>query len=70
MISDDGARLWVDGRLAIDQWTPHGSEVAYASLEPGHHEIRVEYYQLGGWSEIRVDVVRGSARSPGSEGPH
>lgn len=70
MISDDGARLWVDGALAIDQWTPHGSEVAYASITPGRHALRVEYYQLGGWAEVRVDVVRGSSRSPGSEGPH
>jgi parallel beta-helix repeat protein len=70
IISDDGARVWVDGRVAMDQWTPHGSEVAYAPIAPGRHAVRVEYYQLGGWSEIRVDVVRGDARSSGSEGPH
>jgi hypothetical protein len=70
IISDDGARVWVDGGLAIDQWAPHGSEVAYAPLSPGRHAIQVDYYQLGGWAEIRVDVVRGASRSPGSEGPH
>ena len=70
MISDDGARLWVDGELAIDQWAPHGSEVAYAPIAPGGHTLRVEYYQLGGWVELRVDVVKGAARSPGSAGPH
>jgi hypothetical protein len=70
VISDDGARVWVDGRLAIDGWAPHGSEVAYAPLPPGRHALRVEYYQVDGWSEIRVDVVRGASRSPGSAGPH
>ncbi|HSG08969.1 MAG TPA: NosD domain-containing protein [Longimicrobiales bacterium] len=70
MISDDGARLWVDGVLAIDRWAPHGSEVAYASIAPGRHTLRLEYYQLTGWVEMRVDVIRGASRSPGSAGPH
>jgi len=69
-ISDDAVRVWVDGELAIDRWEPHGSTVDYAPLTPGSHRIRLRYYQLGGWSELAVDVVRGSARSPGSAGPH
>lgn len=69
-ISDDGVRVWVDGELVIDRFDPHGSEVDYAPLTPGSHELRVQYYQLEGWSEIRVDVVRGSGRSRGSPGPH
>ncbi|MDP2955233.1 MAG: NosD domain-containing protein [Longimicrobiales bacterium] len=70
VISDDGARVWVDGELVIDRFDPHGSEVDYAPLRSGRHELRVRYYQLGGWSELRVDVVKGSARSGGSAGPH
>ena len=69
-ISDDGIRVWVDGELVIDHWEPHGSEVDYAPLTPGRHEIRVHYYQVGGWTELRADVIRGAARSPGSAGPH
>ena len=69
-ISDDGVRVWVDGELVVDRFDPHGSELDYALLGPGRHHVRVRYYQLGGWSELRVDVVRGSARSPGSAGPH
>ncbi len=57
-ISDDGVRVWVDGALVIDRFDPHGSEVDYAPLAPGRHDIRVRYYQLGGWSELRVDAVR------------
>ncbi|HKJ01378.1 MAG TPA: PA14 domain-containing protein, partial [Longimicrobiales bacterium] len=70
VISDDGVRVLVDGRVALDRWAPHGSEVAYAALSPGRHTLRVEYYQVEGWAEIRVDVVGGAARSPGSPGPH
>ena len=69
-ISDDAIRVWIDGVLAIDDWTPHESQVDYAPLSPGRHELRVEYRQVDGWVELRVDIVRGSARSPGSPGPH
>jgi nitrous oxidase accessory protein NosD len=69
-ISDDAIRVWVDGALVIDRWEPHESAVSYAAIGPGRHELRVQYYQVGGWSEVRVEIVRGSARSVGSAGPH
>ncbi len=68
-ISDDGARVWVDDELVIDNWDePHGSMVDYAALSGGQHRLRVDYYQLGGWAELRVEIVKGSARSRGSAG--
>jgi len=69
-ISDDAVRVWIDGTLAIDDWTPHESQVDYAPLSAGKHDLRVEYRQVDGWVELRVDVIRGSARSAGSPGPH
>jgi parallel beta-helix repeat protein len=69
-ISDDGVRVWVDGRLAIDSWVPHESKVDNAAIGPGAHEIRVRYYQLRGWTELELDVLRGTHRSEGSPGPH
>jgi len=69
-ISDDAIRVWVGGALVIDHWDPHGSQVDYAALGPGTHDLRVQYAQVGGWSELRVEIVRGSARSTGSAGPH
>jgi nitrous oxidase accessory protein NosD len=70
-ISDDAVRVWVDGRLVIDAWAPHESAVSYAALDGGTHELRVQYVQLGGWHELRLDVLRGAARhSAGSPGPH
>jgi len=69
-ISDDGIRVWVDGRLAIDNWTPHESKVDGVPLGAGRHELRVEYYQLRDWTELRLDIVRGRQRSEGSPGPH
>ena len=69
-ISDDGVRVWVDDVLVIDNWKPHESEVDYAPISGGRHALRVEYYQVSGWTELRLDVVRGRVRSIGSPGPH
>jgi hypothetical protein len=69
-ISDDAVRVWVDGDLVIDHWAPHGSEIDAAPLAPGRHTLRVEYYQGGGWTELRVDIVRGRETPRGSPGPH
>ncbi|HEY7471539.1 MAG TPA: NosD domain-containing protein [Gemmatimonadota bacterium] len=55
-ISDDGIRVWVDGRLAIDAWEPHESRVDAAPLSGGRHELAVEYYQVDGWVELSVDI--------------
>ena len=67
-ISDDGVRVWVDGVLVIDNWTQHGSTLDYASLGAGNHELRVQYFQVDGWTEFRLDIVRGVRRSAGSPG--
>ncbi|HET9440272.1 MAG TPA: right-handed parallel beta-helix repeat-containing protein [Longimicrobiales bacterium] len=69
-ISDDGIRVWVDDKLAIDNWQPHGSLVDAVDIAPGKHSLRVEYHQVDGWVELRVEIVRGRQRSTGSPGPH
>jgi hypothetical protein len=69
-LSDDGVRVWVDGRLVIDGWAPHETMPHYAALGGGRHELRVQYYQVGGWTELRLDILRGVTRSAGSAGPH
>lgn len=69
-ISDDGIRVYVDGKLVIDNWKAHGSTVDVAEIAPGSHALRAEYYQTDGWVELRVDIVRGRQRSTGSPGPH
>ena len=69
-ISDDAVRVWVDGKLAIDDWTPHESAVDAVPLAAGRHALRVQYYQVDGWTELRLDIVRGRQRASGSPGPH
>lgn len=69
-ISDDGVRVWVDGRLVIDDWTPHESAVDAVPIGGGTHDIRVRHFQVGGWTELRLEFVAGTDESRGSPGPH
>jgi hypothetical protein len=70
-LSDDAVRVWVDDRLVIDHFAPHETAPAYARISGGRHQVRVQYVQVRGWVELRLDVLRGAVRpSAGSSGPH
>jgi len=70
-LSDDAIRVWVDGRLVIDQWTPHETTPGYAVVLGGRRSVRVAYLQVEGWTELRLDFLRGRmGASLGSPGPH
>jgi hypothetical protein len=65
--SDDGVRVYVDGRLLIDEWHDHPTRTYTADvyLNAGHHEIKMEYYENLGdavarlsWASI-PDVTEG-----------
>ena len=53
-VADDGTRLWIDGKLLIDDWTTHAPEERQGKIElkAGKAvDIRLEYFQgLGGAS--------------------
>jgi len=56
-MADDGARIWVDNVLVLDEW--HGNNgVAHCGsqreLTKGAHDVRVEYYEDGGDALIYV----------------
>jgi hypothetical protein len=62
-ISDDGARVWIDNNLLIDEWhdqspSPHAAMVY---LNAGQHDWRVEYYNHGGIAMLVAQVVPGAA---------
>lgn len=55
MASDDGARLYVDGRRVIDDDGIHGSsalKTARVKLPKGPHTLRVDYFEQTGDEEI------------------
>ena len=55
-ISNDGVRLWVDDTSVIDNWELHTAtrDDGSLELESGWHPIRLEYFQQGGSSDLRL----------------
>ena len=67
MRSDDGARLWLDGKLVIDHMGPHPPEtrVAKRLFTAGRPvRLRLDYVQLKGDGEIRLAWAPPSAPRP------
>jgi hypothetical protein len=57
-ISDDGIRVWVDDERVINHWTPHESAIDTAPLAGGRHRLKVDYYELTGFAELRFEILR------------
>ena len=57
-ISDDGIRVWMDEQRIIDRWTPHESAIDTAPITGGRRRFKVEYYEIGGFAELRFDILR------------
>ncbi len=53
---DDGARLWIDGQLVIDQWHDGSARVYTADvpLLKGKHDLRLEMYEHSGTAAIAL----------------
>lgn len=56
--SDDGVRVWVDGKVVLENWTYHGPTLDTTTLElEGEHRIRVEHFELNGYSTLKVELI-------------
>ncbi|MGW7754623.1 alpha-L-fucosidase [Streptomyces violaceusniger] len=56
-VSDDTARVWIDGRLIIDNTTPHEPQVdkATVALRAGaKHAIKIEYTEQTGEAHMKL----------------
>lgn len=61
--ADDGARLYIDGRLVIDDWAAHGFSYSPRQeavwLEAGReYDIRVEYWQHEWSSKVKLSWIK------------
>jgi hypothetical protein len=54
--SDDGSRLYVDGRQVVDNGGLHAMEEKQGSvdLKAGDHDLRIEFFQDGGGAGCRA----------------
>jgi hypothetical protein len=57
-ISDDGVRVWVDDALELDSWEPYESKVGSVPLDGGERLFKVQYFEVGGFAELRFDIQR------------
>lgn len=53
---DDGYRLFVDGKMEVENWDTHSAELQSAkiNLSKGEHDIKVEYFQAGGGYSVKL----------------
>ncbi len=54
---DDGFRLWLDGKLVVEDWTRHAplTKTTTVTLEKGrHYAIKLEYFQGGGGAVAKL----------------
>jgi GH43 family beta-xylosidase len=57
ILSDEGVRLWVDGQMLIDDWTPHirRNQSGTIALQAGQrYDIRIDYFELSGPAQIEM----------------
>lgn len=53
--ADDGARLWIDDRLLIDNWTTTPSTMRRIKLGKGrHYSVRLEYQEQTGNAAVKM----------------
>ena len=71
--TDDGARLYVDNVLMIDQWQqqPTATYTADVPLGAGYHVVRMEYFELTDTALAHLDwgLVSGIGPTPTPGGP-
>jgi hypothetical protein len=57
IVTDDGIKVWIDGKLLIDEWhyqgpTPYSADVRLG----GRHTIRVEHFEIDGYAALKVGL--------------
>lgn len=57
--SDDGIRVFVDGKKVLEDWTWHGPKADRVVMKlGGTHRIRVEHFEIDGYSALKVKFNR------------
>ena len=60
LTSDDGAKLFLDGKLLIDNWSVHEPVTHFVEVElGGNHTIEIEHFDDGGFATLgfRLDKI-------------
>ena len=60
-LSDDGVRVTVGGTKVLENWGWHGPTTdtgVYLQASAGEVEVRVEHFEIDGFSTLKVDLDR------------
>lgn len=53
---DDGAKLWVNGTLVVNEWSSYGTHSGTIALTAGtFYDIKLEWKDTGGTAELRLE---------------
>jgi hypothetical protein len=57
--SDDGARLWIDGELVVDNDGLHGptTKIGAIALAKGAHHLRIDYFNKTGGAALSLSMA-------------
>ncbi|MFN8139831.1 MAG: right-handed parallel beta-helix repeat-containing protein [Fimbriimonadales bacterium] len=56
-VADDGIRVWLDGKLILDEWhwqppTPYSREVKLG----GKHKLEIKHFEIDGYSALKASI--------------
>ncbi len=57
LASDDGVRMWIDGKLLVDDWRDHALEYHGVKIEleaAKVYSIKIEFYENSGAAEVKL----------------
>ncbi len=58
LTSDDGVKLYLDGKLLIDRWDVHESTVDEIEVMlNGRHTIEIEHFDAGGLANLDFRIL-------------
>jgi hypothetical protein len=69
-ITDDGVRLYVDGKLVMNRWydMPPTTFNVYLDLGAGNHTVRMEYFEHLGTAEAHLTISSAQSEKPAAVG--
>jgi nitrous oxidase accessory protein NosD len=56
--SDDGCRVWVDGKKVIDEWRYQGPTTFTAPISAGKHSIKIQHFEIDGYAALQAEISK------------
>ncbi len=59
LTSDDGVRVFLDGKQVFSDWTYHPPKVEAVPLQlSGKHTLRIEHFEIDGYAQLTAEIDR------------